>query len=29
MAYAHTDKVLVGGPEIELKERHRNSGFRR
>jgi hypothetical protein len=29
MAYAHTHKMLVGGPEIELKEWHRKSGFRR
>jgi hypothetical protein len=29
MAKAHTHKMLVCGPEIELKEWHRKSGFRR
>jgi hypothetical protein len=29
MADADTYKMLVGGPEIELKEWHRKSGFRR
>jgi hypothetical protein len=29
MAEADTHKMLVGGPEIELKEWHRNLGFRR